>query len=158
MARPVDSSLRGSRRQSKRRRYLFDGEVKVKVHEQRLAVSLPQAGESSLDVEVLYVGFAWLRGILLGLDSGEPKPAGAPDVPALVGHDGEEPGPHRRPGSELVKLAPGSDHGLLSGILRFAAVAQDAVGKPEPGFDQRPREGLEGGFIARHRPVTQSAF
>src|SRR3989442_15243390 len=119
---------------------------------------LRQAGEPALEVEVLHVGLAWSGWILSGLDAGEPEPAGAPDVPALVGHDGEEPGPHRRPGSELVKLAPGSDHGLLSGILRFAAVAQDAVGKPEPGFDQRPREGLEGGFIARHRPVTQSAF
>ena len=112
------------------------------MHEQDLAVAHREPSESALDVDPIRIGGGG-AGLKERRQSHRPKPAGAADVPALVGDDGQEPRTDLGPVAQPGQVAPGLGDRLLGRVLGLGAIAKHRVGQPQPRFDERPDQGLE---------------
>src|SRR5258708_17444545 len=75
-------------------------------------------------------------------------PLGPPPSPALVGHDGQEPGPNMRFVAQLSELSPRRHACLLDRVASFLSVAEHDRSQFEPWFDERADQSVERGLVA----------
>src|SRR2546430_2751918 len=125
----VDPRLGRRGRHPQRLRQLLEREIQVEMEDERQALVWWQSKQRGTQVGVALLRIGRRRGHVGKLD--HRPPSRPPRHAALVGDDGEKPGPQRTyVAAQLTDLAPGLDRGLLDGILGGRSVGEHDGSQP----------------------------
>src|SRR5262249_2451968 len=145
---PKGTRLRGFRRSADYRGHLSERKVEVVMEDEQQALVCRQLGQRAPQVQLQ--GKRVAPGRTVGVGIGEPDhrpPAATAQGAALVGNDGEEPGPDVTAGAKRAELPPGLEHRVLHCVLGVLPALEHRHGQPERICDVRCEEVLEGAEV-----------
>jgi hypothetical protein len=114
---------------------LVEGEVQVVAKNDHQALIVRKSVHREPQVRDCRIGLdGWTQIAIDGfglLD--DPPPPASPLAPALVGHDGEQPGPELQVSPKAAEIPPRLEHGLLNRVLGFGFAPEHANGEAVGG-------------------------
>src|SRR5207245_582939 len=131
--RPVHAGLGAGCTQAEHGPDLIEGKVEVEVQEQRQSLLRRQSPESTLEVGAICAGCLELGACAVEIGKADHRPpSSSADAAALVGDDGQEPGPRRAAILELAEAPPGLERRVLKRVSALVAIAQGRQGPSAP--------------------------